>query len=242
MTVMTKKKQTERYFLETARKASAFFPKGAVKEQESPDFVLQTEHEVIGIEVREIFRPKGTAEFPLQEAESFHEQVMDRAEKLYETRSSPEVDVLAYFTIDCTRRKLEQTAKSIADFVANSYQVGETRTFDRHDDRFPDGISVIRIAPPLPESSRAWRCLKHGGPMKLEKKVLAEEIAEKEKLLPCYRSAAGQVWLLLVVRAFPITTFWVPREINTWKFTFGFDKILLFIQSDFKVIEIGRAQ
>src|SRR5206468_10747635 len=98
------------------------------------------------------------------------------------------------------RRRLAQTAASLANFVASHYQVGETCTFDRYDDGFPDGLSVLRIAPPLPESTRAWKCLRHGGPLKLEQEMLAEAISEKEALLHCYRSSVGRVWLLLAVR------------------------------------------
>jgi hypothetical protein len=239
--VMTRKKQTERYFLDAAREASAVFPDGDISERESPDFLFRSGQGAIGIEVTELFRPQGTADFPLQQAESFHERIMRKAEELYRQGSSPDVDVLVYFLNDCARRELTETAASLVSFVATHYQVGETHTFDGHADGFPAGFSVIRIAPPLPESTCPWRCLKSGGPLKLEQQTLAEAISEKEALLPRYRAAVGRIWLLVVIRAFPITTFWVPREICMWKFTFGFEKVLLFTQWDSKVIELSRA-
>ena len=106
---------------------------------------------------------------------------------------------------------------------------------------FPEGLSVIRIAPISPASpDPPWHCERHGGPIRLEYTILAEAISDKDALVASYQRTLKTVWLLIVISDYPISKFWVPPEITTWKFRFGFEKALVFPQADSKVIELNR--
>jgi hypothetical protein len=238
---MNVKKKRERYFLNAAISASAIFPAGKIVDDESPDFVINANCGKIGIEVRELFPPQGKADFPLQQAESFHEKTICMAEALFQNKGRADVDVIAYFENDCRRRSIATLAQLIADFVEAKSQSGQFDTFSGHENGFPSGIMVLRIAKPLPGIIPIWRCLKHGGAIRLEQNVLAEAIAEKEKLRFSYYRKSDQTWLLLIAPEGPLTTFWIPSEISSWRFTCGFERILLFDHWNSKLIELSRS-
>ena len=79
---MTAKKDRERHFVERARALCSEFPEGTFVDHEEPDFIIDRETDRLGIEVTQLFHPKGSEKFPGVEIEGFHRNVMRRAEAL----------------------------------------------------------------------------------------------------------------------------------------------------------------
>jgi hypothetical protein len=84
-------------------------------------------------------------------------------------------------------------------------------------------------------------------PSRLEPRELLEScIAEKNLRLPDYRLAAGEVWLLIVNDQFSGAgeVYARPDHLAQWRFTFDFEKVLLFSREPGgtgEVIELQRA-
>ena len=75
----------------------------------------------------------------------------------------------------------------------------------------------------------------------LDDEFLTSVIAEKNARLPHYQAVVARVWLLIVVDLFPLSgSFSVPRTVETWKFSFDFEKVLLFSREDTRVFELAR--
>lgn len=236
-------KKIERRFLEDARRISLLIPAGEIRDSESPDFLIKTDSGILGIEVTQLFQPKATDQFSRRHAESFHQKVIHRASELYQKASSGPVDILVYFLEDRLKFDLDTMARSLTAFVQDNYRADqeiETHFYYDKCNNFPEGIFLIRIAPPLDGATNIWRTGESGKTLRLEYEFLAAEIQRKNVQVSRYRTKANYVWLLMVASLFPLSgSFSVPREVEKWNFSFDFDKVLLLSAEDTKVIELG---
>lgn len=238
-------KQLEKSFVEAARQSCSLFPAGELTECERPDILLKTSSGVLGIEVTQLFQPKGDAKFERREVESFHQKVMLRAKELYRQADGALVDVRVYYTDYCGgKRKVDAMACLLAQFVRAHYCVGQPPAHFRRRDpdvEIPGGFNSISIATPNPGATGTWWSGESGNTLLLDYEQLASLVEKKNKLLPCYYAKAGRVWLLIVVDLFPLSgSLSVPRDVETWKFSFDFEKVLLFSREDTRVFELGR--
>ena len=238
-------KQLEKSFVEAARQICSLFPVGELTACECPDFLLATDAGVLGIEVTQLFQPKGAAKFARREVESFHQKVVGRAEELYCQAGGAPVDVRVYYTDHHGgKRDLDAMAGSLAHFVQTHYRVGQPPALFQRGSRpvaTPEGFAVISIATPLPWATRLWWSGESGTTLLLDYELLASVIAEKNARLPHYHAIVAHVWLLIAVDLFPLSgSFSVPRMVETWKFSFDFEKVLLFSREDTRVFELSR--
>lgn len=237
-----REKEIERRFIEKAQQLGLQLPPGTVVECESPDFLIKTCSETLGIEVTRLFQPAAASRFDPRQVESFQDRVMRVAADL-DKPNDPPVDVLVYCCWDGAKqpRDCRQMAESLVDFVRSHYKERHgPETYQRPD--VPQGFDVIRVARPLDGTTNRWQAGHTGQGARLEQHFLSDEIGRKNKLVPHYRKRADQVWLLLVASMFPLSgTFSVPREINTWKFEYDFDRVLLLSEEDCLVLDIARA-
>ncbi|MGH9396306.1 MAG: hypothetical protein ACRD18_05590 [Terriglobia bacterium] len=235
-------KKMETWFIEEARKICPMIPAGQVIEAESPDFLVQTESETLGIEVTRLFQPKAASAFLPRQVESFQDKTIHKAENLYTSSGGRPVDVLVYFEdekkgLDCTRM-----AECLVDFVRGRYGDHED---DIRNYQFPDvppGIFSVQVARRLDGKTNVWQRGHIGRTLLLDHALLAGEIKRKNELVPRYREKARRVWLLLVADLFPPSAnFSVPNGVTEWKFDFDFDKVLLWSRGDGKVFELRGA-
>jgi hypothetical protein len=265
VTPYERKKQRERWILETARAIYPFFPPGEIELFEGPDLRIKTDTGWLGVEIVDIVRPKGAASSRPVEAESFHCKVVRLAEKIYYSRRDAKAVCVGVAFLDdeqCKREnldgwrrlvdgksgsKLQKMGNSLVEFVSR-HPVPATGSaiFSEREmpgqagpDTLPTGIEVISISlPPGP-----W----HYGESSVSLTALDPQhvcalLRKKGQLLPDYRAKmpGAPTWLLFysglqVSRGVPI-----PPNIADWKFAFGFDKVLLFSAMDNRVFEIGR--
>lgn len=233
------KKKVERHFVEKARQTSSLIPKGEIVESEGPDFLIETGSEILGIEVTQLFQPSPAGAFPKRAVESFQDKVTREAEEVYQKSGGRSVDVLVFFDeksqgqVGC-----RSMAKALADFVKNHYGAERDAKTYQHGD-VPAGFSVIRIARPL-DGTNKWQAGKFGCTVRLKRSFLADEIKRKNRLVPKYRERVSRVWLLIIASFLPLSgSFSVPNEIETWDFSFDFDKVLLLSEEDNKVFEVS---
>jgi hypothetical protein len=230
-----RKKEIERWFLDTARERSTLFPVGEIENSEEPDFEIHTATGSVGIEVTELLR-KGEGPFPPVKEETFHREVIEIAKaEYYRTPDAIPLRVLVYFwnREGGTRNKREM-AQELVEFV-QSHPAG---TYERRD-TLPKGLSVVHID----STGDDWT---HGesGVTNLAEifEQLASSISAKNKLLPRYRARLphSPIWLLIysgfsVPRGLPI-----PYGLDERTYPFDFDRVLFFAQLSGAVVEIRR--
>ena len=133
------------------------------------------------------------------------------------------LDVLVYFSYRHHMNDAEASAQALIDFV----QTHPCGTYEMLDG-IPHGFSVVRIAEPLANQIPRWHCLDSGETLGVNPEMLGAVIREKNHRLPMYRANVGRVWLLIASSFWQFASnFYVPREVETWRFDFDFDKVLL---------------
>ena len=76
---MSDKKNQERHFLNMVAQATSDFPVGCIRDDEEPDFIIESGSDAIGIEVTRIFHAPCPDERPKQVEESEREQITQLA-------------------------------------------------------------------------------------------------------------------------------------------------------------------
>ena len=242
----------------------SLFPSGELIDHEEPDFLLKTDLETIGIEVTQTFQPK-RGKFEPQSYDGVIKKVVCLAKKRYCEMGGAPVCVHVYpTTFEGRGINKNRMTESLARFVKRQYRVGQTVDFgnrgittnsieqcrtvtcDKHCiDRcaeMPEGFDQ-GVLFPLPEGSSVGKWWAGSGSPdvpQLSYERIEEDIRGKNERLPYYLASANRVWLLIALDLFFPTAFSeVPRSAGTWKFSFDFDKVLLFSHED-GVVEFGR--
>jgi hypothetical protein len=111
---VTNKKRIENHYLEEARRSSAIFPPSRIIPHERPDFLLQSDTGVVGIEVTELCQEEPRAEGGRLS------KVPGKARDRYNLYPNSEpVDVSAAFSMRADTIPFSELTDSLADFVRN---------------------------------------------------------------------------------------------------------------------------
>lgn len=232
------KKRLEKHYTEEARRVYPFFPKGELISHENPDFLLRLDAETIGIEVTQLCR-----EGPRAEAGRLG-KVPAKAKARYSRLVEAEpVDVSLAFSRHAANVSFERLANSLVEFV---YARRKTRGIGRMRD-LPEGYCHIGIHAPFEEMDPTghWHGVRSFDTVVAPKQLLDSRIADKNARLAEYRFAVPEVWLLIVNDQFlgPGEVCVRPEDLAEWKFSFDFEKVLLFARKPGgggEVVELQR--
>jgi hypothetical protein len=235
---LSRKKQIETNYIEEARRASSIFPIGELVPHEKPDFLLHTDSGTIGIDVTELSR-----EEPRAEAGRLM-KVPGKAHVIYNGLANVEpVGVFVIFSKQAENVRFDALTTSLAEFVyAHRSSAGHFYKKDYKD--LPEGYFYIGIEAWTPTAR--WHSGRSSDTTRASRGQLESLIAKKNQRVRAYRLSAPSVWLLIVNDLFlgPGEVYARPDDLAKWKFTFDFDKVLLFSRQPGgggDVIEIQRA-
>jgi hypothetical protein len=234
-----RKKEIESAYLHEARRLTDIFPPGEFVPHENPDFLITTEGKTYGIEVTELCLEK-----PRTEAATL-ERIPENAKTLYNQRTGAvPVDVSIVYSRQAESLHPNQMAKSLAAFIYE--QQGKKGVYGWQ--VVPEGFSRIGIHDVLPTRNPAgrWYGVRAFSVEIAIRELLERSIARKNARLPAYRSAASNLWLLIVNDQFlgPGEVYVRPEDLSVWSFTFRFEKVLLFAREadgGGKVYELQRS-
>ena len=230
---MTHKKQKRKELrqLNDLRALLPDFPEGKVTLSEKPDFVIQSDHHKVGIEVTSIFVNDTDNERPLQAQEAERQSMLDEACRLYETMKLPHVQVRALFLGPTKLNKHNRShfARVFADLVAknipsqNGFYSFENN-FDAPD-LFPTEISSIHyVKYDFQRSSFAslpiiWS-IQEDFSAELQKVISGKDI-----LLSTYQKC-DEYWLLIVAEwAAPSSYFDPSQKTKSTNYRSDFDRV-----------------
>lgn len=218
-------KEIERRVIEWARQKSTLIPSGELQEFERPDWLIPTAQLAIEVSLLLPRKPEGALFSPPQ-LSKFQEQVVAEAEQIYRESGGPgPIDVLVCFKNDWTRKRDPKfMARALAEYVRNNYpKDGKTIQLD---EAVPDGIFLARIAC----FDGGWNTSAINSIEIVTHERLSASIADKNQRVPEYRKRmqpGWQLWLLLGTSPSVLWSVSTPREVITWRFTHGFDLLLL---------------
>jgi hypothetical protein len=224
------KKEIEERALAAACRAGLIVPRGEVISCEEPDFRIESETEVLGIELTELLPPPKNESFSSPAAEeSFHKDVVNIAELMYyRMPGALPLRVTAYFwNIKRGKNKKREMAEALVGFVkSHRAQAAPVVTFEKRND-LPDGFSVISIDsnPGCWWSGESVENTLYG-----IRQQLASRMAAKNKRVSRYRETLPNlpIWLLLYSGAEVSRSIEMPHGIGEWSFPFDFDRVFFF--------------
>ena len=218
---MDRKKRIELRYLEEARRASPLFPEGAPVPNEPLDFLFDGGR--VGVELTELCRE-----------DERHEgarlgYVAPKARRIFEQRGGKPVSVSPVFSHDADKMDVDELAENLAGFVYDHRDANQN--FEWHQYALPKGFINIGVFPTLEfEPAGSWRYFRAFNTRRATRELIATRIAEKNQRVGDYRTAAREVWLLLVNDLFlgPGEVAVYEDDLKDWSFDFSFDKVLLF--------------
>jgi hypothetical protein len=222
------KQERERRIIESARKHSDLFPLGTLVMADGPDGRIPSA--TLGIEVSELLPGKlEGASFSHPQLASFQSEVVREAARLFPGMHAHSADVLVFFKNDWDRRgDVGEMGRALADFVANNYpQQSKTVCLQKGPRAvgWVEGLSVVRIT----AENGGWQAGGCGDVAVLTYEQLASRIAAKSQRVQEYRRKLPDwhIWLLLATRFDVLSGVTVPSEVESWRFTCDFDRVLL---------------
>ncbi len=219
-----RKKRIEKHYAEEARRASPIFPRGELVPHEKPDFLLRLGNGTIGLEVTGLCR-----EEPRAEAARLA-KIPEKAKARYSRLAGTEpIDVSLGFSRRAASVTFAQLTNSAVEFVyARRKSNGVCSSFRE----LPEGYRHIGIHAPLEQIDPTghWYGVRAFDTVVAPKQLLESRIADKNMRLKVYRLAASEVWLLIVNDQFlgPGAVCARPDHLAEWKFSFDFERVLLY--------------
>lgn len=240
---MSKKKKRERFLLQRFIDVSKLDME-ILEQREEPDFFVQTDQSIIGVEVTEMFISHRKSAGVLQAQESIADQIVSKAQSLYEVAGGRPADVNVVFGPGQDLRGLnrDETAKVLCEYVLklnlSPWQVVESGS-EYLDGLFPYEVSYVRVLG-IPDQNLAhWGVARAGWVSSLDSKLVQERIDAKAKRISVYQKAIAVNWLLIVADAMkPSSLIEIPSDFDSSIIHSPFSRTFFYRYPD-EFIELG---
>lgn len=227
-------KEIERILLDGFSSVYKHFPDGTVEDSESPDFLIGTESETLGIELKQVFKHPISHGSSLQAQEKVKQIILNRSASIYLECGG--VPISAYFifkfnqTID--RKKVVDIAEKVSSLLLSTkLHSNEIYLLDYKD--LPDSLLkiidsiVLHKRPGLKHPN--FSLLSSGWESELEPSRVFLEIMDKESKICGYKMKCQKIWLLLVACDFTnASTVTLSKEAVSYFYETCFDKVFFY--------------
>ncbi len=214
-----KKKEIESYYFEKAQSISSILPDGEVLYLERPDIVIKTSQGSIGIELTEL-----SVEEPRALAGKLTGAVDDAKASYNKIFPSKPLDVVVTFSLEVDIFKRKSLSKDLLEFV--------TKNDISNMGMLPKPYTHIGVYPAEEriEPEGRWQCIRAFSTIVASEKMIRETISKKNNHIREYQKKSDRVWLLIINDQFmgPGEVNVRPEDLLNWKFSFDFEKVLLF--------------
>lgn len=231
------KKELERLYLEAFREISSEFPLGRIEPTESPDNLIHTSKEIVGVEITEVYREDGRQ--TLQSDEKIEEKLLDLVEVEYNKLNLSPVNVAMSFREKLKLKKgdrkkfVQKLVTTISDEVDHHserhFQL--RRPFDE-----VNHISILKL-----KKAKESHFYSRRGDFLSKDTIerIQDRIDQKEQKINNYRRKCDPIWLLAVIDGGnPSSFFEIGNSIGQHKFETSFDKVFLLEYWQSNLIEL----
>jgi hypothetical protein len=232
---MTDKKTLERFFLDEFIAIYPDFPSGAITETERPDFLVQGESHVTGIELVRYVRGqgKGYGGSAFRRNETLRQQIADEARREFESSHSDPLMVHFLWRSGPHLRKADvpDIAASAATIVGQHVpqtlfgriRIAGNELLDKVLEEFVSTISVMRVRN---KQQALWSSI-DAGFVSVPANELQELLASKNAKVPKYLQRCDEAWLLIVAEGGHISsTAELPEDVRHYHFRSRFHRVL----------------
>jgi hypothetical protein len=215
--------------------------------RESPDFLLIVEGRDVGLELTRIYGPADPGALPVQQTDGLLSKAIEDARSRFREAGGPAL----YLTF--TTSKHPPTTKSEARDLADRLLgllldgAGWQRPFSSEESASISEIASIRAYPSVDGKDELWSHGRGTWMKQLGFEVLQDAISGKDKLLPKYRLAFNELWLVLIRDFFERGHFYeVTQAALDHEYQSGFDRVFLLTAHDassheFKLRSVGES-
>lgn len=240
-----RRKQRELFLLERFFDATKL-PAIIVEERERPDFIIQLDGRLIGVEITELFIAHSANSNTMQAQESISTRIVSAAQKFYKDSGAPPAHVSVCFGPGQDLRKLnrDETAKALASFVQSlnlSLWQRADWSPEECDEPLPQEISFVH-ALGVPSFDMAhWGVARSGWVAQLSVMPLQSRVDEKAKRLPSYKNSIEENWLVVIADATkPSQLIEAKKDFNPSAISSPFARTFFYRHPDSTVIELGN--
>jgi hypothetical protein len=212
-----RKKQRERYFLQAFLRI-ANLAATLIEEREAPDFLLDVEGRLVGLEVTEVFLQNNGELLPPKIGEAIVDEIVARARRSYEERGGKPLHVSFGFLPNAEMRHIDRrgAGDAIANFLLRfdppmGGLVKLERAFAGRD-ALPEQLTFMHVLAVPTWTMGHWWAPKAGWVAPLITDFLQPSVDEKAKKIAQYRQAADEAWLLLAIEGRAPSQFFEPSE------------------------------
>jgi hypothetical protein len=232
------KKVVERYHLDRFRQAYPDFPQGSIEESESPDFLVRTSEQTVGIEIVEYVRGQGVpGGSPQFKHETLGSRIGQRAATEFAAQSSLPVQVWFWLNhaAHLDKASAAALATGLADAVARSIPTATSGMTILEADDLQGTVleGVMRRVRILRWPGADSSCWMYSGLVDytgIAPEELQECIDRKDAKVDDYRSRCDRLWLLIVAAGrFSLAKTGSPiLEVHEHTFRSRFVKVIFF--------------
>jgi hypothetical protein len=243
------KKQREKELLAEFGALYADFPVGTVIESEEPDFLIKTSSQILGIEVLEFHKKENSERSSrIRERESFHEQLAEQAQSLFEEKHPIPLQVIFHghgHQRNVRPHDRELLATSVADLVRQyislvSFQTVDFNRITLRDTAIGRVIHSFSITKLKADATGLWAFTETSAP-ETSFDELQQEISIKDAKIEKYLEQCSSVWLLIGVGGRYIATMAdFPRDHAEHPFRYRFERVLIYNRVSKSIVPLVR--
>jgi len=229
-------KNRELAHLSAFRESITDFPTGEINnDQKNPDFIIHSDHKLIGIEHTEIFHEANKDNRTLQAKENYIFKILNRAKEIYDSSNNKSVVVWVNFSSNprLGTNKIDPISDSLVEIVKeNIPEINQTKKI-RHTwskgDPLPEEIGSITIGNFRSQDKSSWHPPMAGFQPEVPIQYVQKSIDKKNGKVKDYLKICDDIWLLIVVyELWPSTLFDVSGEALNKSYLSKFDRTYLF--------------
>lgn len=248
-TQQLQKKQREKELLDEFRVLYTNFPSGTIIESEEPDFLVQTNSQVLGIELLEFHKKEdGERSSQIRQRESFHERLAERAQVLFEARYQIPLQITLHGhgrQRNANPPEFESLASCVADLVEQNIPQGLYETLNL-DHRILRNTPIARVIHSFSitrlrsAATGLWVFTESSWP-ETSFDELQREITTKDVKVTKYLEQCSSVWLLIAVGGRYIATMAdFPKDLPEHPFQFRFERVLIYNRVARNIVALAR--
>lgn len=200
-------KKREKAHFNDFRVSLADFPVGTVKHEDGPDFRVYTQSGVLGVEHTELYHEPREDGTRLQARETYIWQTVNRARRIYQSRSNVPVNVrLRFSNVEIGKNDVSRLSDELAAIVERNIPVERWNKTLRQKwnerSSLPREFSTLAIHRFDEIEQIIWMPALGGSQPDIPIDIVQERINAKEKKLDAYSECCDELWLLIVAEGF----------------------------------------
>jgi hypothetical protein len=225
-------KKSELFYSEKFKEIFPDFPKGQIVLDESPDFLVKTSCEIVGIEITGFYRQTSSSTNPpLQQRQSVRHKIVALAKSNYDQSGLPSVFVGVHFNLNfhCPKSEIQMISERLVNLAEKSLSNSVEEKIWRRDDIQLKGIDLLSVKKVNYLTKSHWSVPLASFVPTVDPQQIQDILDDKSVLWSEYRKKCDKIWLVIVMNRFDPASFSMISEAALEnEYSYNFDSAFLF--------------